>query len=247
MSIHFHLSIVPDSEAVAAYAFTAVADPLSRLERPVLGVATGSSPEGLYRLLAQACADGRFDASRLRAFALDEYVGIDPADPRSFAATLRRQVTESWGLDAGRIRVPDGRAADLDAECASFEADIREAGGVDVQIVGLGGNGHLAFNEPGSARDSRTRVVELDERTRRDNARFFEMAESVPRWAVTQGIATILEARRIVALAVGEGKAGAVARAVVGPIDASCPASFLRLHPDVVVIVDEAAARLLPR
>lgn len=247
MNTTFRLRVLPDAAAVAAAAFDTVVGRLRSSDRPVLGLATGSSPVDLYGLLANAHAEGSFATTRLRAFALDEYVGLDPSDPLSFAETLRAQVARPLHLSEGAVTVPDGRASDLRGSCERFESDIRAAGGVDVQVVGLGSNGHLAFNEPGSSRVSRTRVVELDERTRRDNARFFGSLDAVPRSAVTQGIGTILEARAIVAIAQGVGKADAVARAVAGPIGAECPASFLRLHPDVTFVVDEAAASLLPR
>lgn len=240
------LIVVTDQRTLAE----TVADRLARAveARPgtVLGVATGSSPLGVYRALAERVRAG-LDVSRVRAFALDEYVGLGAEDPRSYAATLLDAFARPLGLAPSALHVPDGTRPDLEQACRDYERAIAEAGGVDVQLAGLGANGHLAFNEPGSALDSVTRVVALAERTRADNARFFDAPGDVPRRAITQGVATILRARSIVAVATGPAKAAALAAAVTGPIGPDCPASFLRLHPDATVYADPAAAELLDR
>jgi glucosamine-6-phosphate deaminase len=207
----------------------------------VLGLATGSSPLPLYRALRRRVEQG-LDLSRVRGFALDEYVGLGPDDERSYAATIEREVTRPLGLDPALVRVPDGGAADLPKAATEYEEAIAAAGGVDLQILGIGTLGHLGFNEPGSSLVSRTRVKTLTEQTRRDNARFFGSVDETPAHCLTQGLGTILEARALVLFASGEGKAAAVAAAVEGGVSARCPASVLQLHPAVTVYLDEAAA-----
>ena len=214
----------------------------------VLGLATGSSPLGLYRELGQAVAEGRVDFSAAHGFALDEYVGLPPGHPEGYRQVLLREVCGVIGLAPERLAVPDGSGHDvptLMAAAARYEARIRELGGVDVQVLGIGANGHLGFNEPGSALTSRTRVKRLSDRTRRDNARFFQDIDDVPTHCVTQGLGTILGARRLVLVATGDAKADAVAAALEGPLTASVPASVLQWHPDTVVCLDEAAAAAL--
>jgi glucosamine-6-phosphate deaminase len=212
---------------------------------PVLGLATGSSPLGLYRELGRAVERGEVDFSRAHGFALDEYVGLPPGHPEGYREVLLREVCGVIGLAPERLAVPDGSGgnlATLVAAAASYEARMRELGGVDVQVLGIGANGHLGFNEPGSALTSRTRVKRLSDRTRRDNARFFTGLDDVPTHCVTQGLGTILAARRLVLVATGDGKAEAVAAALEGPLTASVPASVLQWHADTVVCLDEAAA-----
>ena len=214
----------------------------------VLGLATGSSPLGLYRELGRAVAEGRVDFSAAHGFALDEYVGLPPGHPEGYRQVLLREVCGVIGLAAERLAVPDGSGRDvptLMAAAAAYEARMRERGGVDVQVLGIGANGHLGFNEPGSALTSRTRVKRLSDRTRRDNARFFQDIDDVPTHCVTQGLGTILGARRLVLVATGDAKADAVAAALEGPLTASVPASVLQWHPDTVVCLDEAAAAAL--
>lgn len=230
--------------AAAAHAVASAAD-----DRPdlVLGVATGSSPQPLYRSLAILVRAG-LDLSSATAFALDEYVGLAPDHPESYHSVIAREVTAPLHLDPARVHVPEGPAADAGAAAEAYERAIARAGGVDLQILGIGTNGHIGFNEPGSAADSRTRVVELAPQTIADNSRFFlDPAEPVPTHALTQGVGTILEARRIVLVATGGHKADAIARAVEGPVTAAVPASFLQRHPDVTLFLDDAAAsRLSP-
>ena len=209
---------------------------------PVIGLATGSSPLAIYAELAARVRAGTLDPRRLRAFALDEYVGIAVDHPESYVSVLRREVVEPLGLDPDQVSVPDGRAADLPAACAAYEQAIRDAGGVDLQILGIGANGHIGFNEPTSSFASRTRLKTLALQTRADNARFFSDPDDVPTHCVTQGLGTIMDAREVLLVAQGETKAGAVAAAVEGPVTALCPASVLQFHERATVIVDEAAA-----
>lgn len=211
----------------------------------VLGVATGSSPLSLYEHLAAAVAAGDLDLSAASAFALDEYVGLPPGHPESYASVIARTVTEPLRLDPSRVRLPDGNAADVPAACADYERAIAAAGGVDVQILGVGANGHIGFNEPGSSLSSRTRIKTLAERTRADNARFFDSPEQVPTHCLTQGLGTIMAAREVVLVAQGASKADAIAAVVEGPVTASCPGSVLQFHEKATVIVDEQAAAKL--
>jgi glucosamine-6-phosphate deaminase len=213
---------------------------------PVLGLATGSSPLGLYAELSRAVEDGRLDLRRAHGFALDEYVGLPEGHPESYRQVLLREVCEPLGLPPERLHVPDGSGTterELASGAREYEREILAVGGVDVQILGIGANGHLGFNEPGSSLASRTRVKRLSDRTRRDNARFFgDDVDAVPTHCVTQGLGTVLDARRLVLVASGAGKAAAVAAAVEGPLSASCPASVIQWHADAVVVLDEAAA-----
>lgn len=211
----------------------------------VLGVATGSSPLGIYRELAAQVRGDTLDTVGVSAFALDEYVGLDPAHPESYHSVIRRTVTEPLRLASERVHVPAGTAADLEAECLAYERAIRSSGGIDLQLLGIGGNGHVGFNEPVSSFSSRTRLKTLAPQTRADNARFFDSPEQVPVHCITQGLGTILEADRLLLVAHGSAKANAVARMVEGPLTSMCPASVLQLHPNATVIVDrEAAAEL---
>jgi len=208
----------------------------------VLGVATGGSPLALYAHLAALVKSGRLDLSEASAFALDEYVGIPLDHPESYHAVIDRTVTAPLHLDPARVHVPDGSLDGLETAGQRYDAAIVAAGGVDVQILGIGSNGHIGFNEPTSSLASRTRVKTLTPRTRADNARFFDSEEQVPRHCITQGIGTIMEARNLVLVAVGAHKAEAIAATVEGPVTSWCPASILQMHPRATIIVDQAAA-----
>ena len=237
--------VSPDAAAAGAGAADLVAAVAARRPRLVLGVATGSSPQPLYRALQEHVVRG-LDLSGATVFALDEYVGIDPRHPQSYVAVIDRDVRQPLGLDPARVHVPHGATADRHTTAAAYDRAIAAAGGVDLQILGIGSNGHIGFNEPGSAYSSRTRVVDLAPQTIADNSRFFDSADDVPTQAVTQGVGTILDAREIVLVAAGAAKADAVAASVRGPIGPAVPASFLRQHPRVTLFLDEAAAALLP-
>lgn len=237
--------ICKDADEAGRQAARRISAILARRTDPVLGVATGSTPLPTYRALAALVASGAMDTTGLSAFALDEYVGMPVDDERSYADTIRRTVTEPLGLDRASVHVPDGMAEDLVAGCQAYEDRIREAGGIDVQILGIGGNGHIGFNEPTSSFASRTRLKTLAPRTRHDNKRFFAEGERVPTHCVTQGLGTIMDARHVVLLANGQEKAEAVAAAVEGPVSSMCPASVLQHHQHAVVVLDEAAASKL--
>lgn len=233
--------VVPDALGTGAVAAGILAAVIRSKPDAVLGVATGSSPLPVYAALAEHA----LDMSGVRAFALDEYVGLPAGHAQSYAEVVRREVTERLGLDPARVAVPDGGAADPHHAAALYDAAIRSAGGVDVQILGIGHNGHLAFNEPGSGLDSRTRVEFLAERTRQANARYFRSIDDVPTQCITQGLGTILEARHLLMVVNGADKAEVLAAALQGPVTPECPASALQLHPHVTVVADEVAAALL--
>lgn len=234
--------ILADAAKVAEVAAARIADVVRRTPAAVLGLATGSSPLAIYARLAGLVRAGELDVSAVGAFALDEYVGIPAEHPESYVSVIRREVTEPLGLDPGRVHVPDGRAADIERACDEYEAAIVAAGGIDIQLLGIGANGHIGFNEPSSSLRSRTRIKTLTRRTRVDNARFFASPDQVPTHCITQGLGTIMDARRLMLVAQGEHKAAAVAAAVEGPVTAMCPASILQFHPHAAVVVDEAAA-----
>lgn len=238
--------ICSDAEAVGEMAAAKVAR-VCRMAGPeaVIGVATGSSPLATYAGLARRVASGALDLTHAYAFALDEYVGLPKGHPESYAEVIRRTVTEPLKMNPARVNVPDGFAADLEAGAAAYEESIRAVGGVDVQILGVGSNGHIGFNEPMSSLGSRTRVKTLTDRTRLDNQRFFDSLDQVPVHCVTQGLGTIMDARHVVLVAQGAGKAGAVAAVVEGPVSARMPGSVLQLHPDATIIVDADAASAL--
>ncbi|WP_454050076.1 glucosamine-6-phosphate deaminase [Cellulomonas sp. Marseille-Q8402] len=240
------LEVLPDAAAVGARAAGVVAAEIRRRPRLVLGVATGSSPEPLYAELAAHVRDG-LDVTGVEAWALDEYVGLPADHAESYRAVVGRTVTGPLRLDPDRVHVPDGTTDDPRAAAAAYEAGLERAGYADLQILGIGHNGHLAFNEPGSPTDGRTRVVALTPRTRAANARFFGGdADAVPSHALTQGIGTITAARHLLLVATGTDKADAVAAALTGPVTPEVPASVLQRHPRVTVLLDEAAARALP-
>jgi glucosamine-6-phosphate deaminase len=218
---------------------------VSRKPGAVLGLATGASPLAIYRDLAGRHAAGRLSLAGARAFLLDEYVDLPPGHPESYRSFIARELEAHVDFAPDAICGPDVHADDLLAACDAYESAIRESGGVDLQLLGIGTDGHIGFNEPASSLASRTRIKTLTDQTRRDNARFFASLDEVPRHVVTQGVGTILEARHLVLLAFGPTKAAAVAAAVEGPVTAMVPASALQLHPHATVVVDGAAASQL--
>jgi len=237
--------IVPDAAAGGELIATAIADLLTRKPDALLGVATGSSPLPIYQALAAKVRARALDVSRARICQLDEYVGLPQGHPESYRAVVLREVVEPLGLTAGSFMGPDGSAEDIAAACVEYDRALAAAGGVDLQLLGIGTDGHIGFNEPCSSLASRTRIKTLTQQTRVDNARFFDSLDEVPHHVITQGIGTILEARHLVLLATGEAKAEAVAQTVEGPVAAIVPASALQLHQHATVVVDEAAASKL--
>lgn len=238
--------VLPDARAAAQLAADAVQSLLEGNPAAVLGVATGSSPQALYDELVRRHRHGALSFARARAFMLDEYVGLPPGHPQSYREVVRRDLEAHLDFADGALQGPDGTAEDLRQAADDYDAAITAAGGVDLQVLGIGSDGHIAFNEPGSSLSSRTRLKTLTRQTRQDNARFFGGdVDRVPRWCLTQGLGTISDARHVILLASGEGKADAVAGMVEGPLSASCPASVLQWHRHVTVLLDPAAASTL--
>lgn len=239
--------VQPDAAAVAQLAARIFERQLQRKPASVLGLATGSTPLGLYRELIALHGAGRIDFSHARSFNLDEYLGLDPDHSQSYAHFMREHLFQHVNFAPGATHLPSGLAADFEAEAARYENAIRRSGGIDLQLLGLGANGHIGFNEPSSSLTSRTRIKTLAPQTIEDNARFFGDRAHVPRHVITMGIGTIMEARHCLVLAIGPAKAEAVAQMVEGPISANWPASALQMHPSCTLMVDEAAAKSLHR
>lgn len=239
------LIITDDQARLGETGAAIIAGQVRREPGTVLGLATGGSPLPVYEQLTR---HRNTAFSQVTCFALDEYEGLPAEHPQSYRHFISERIIRPLGIDHSKVNVPRGDAADLDAECAAFEDKITAAGGVDLQILGLGRNGHLAFNEPGSSFASRTRPVRLTQDTRNANARFFDSLDQVPTHALTQGLATILEARHLMLIASGDGKAAALAQALEGPVTEAFPASLIQQHPNVTVIADrQATTQLNPR
>ncbi len=211
----------------------------------VLGLATGSTPIGMYACLVEDCKEGKTSFADVTTFNLDEYVGLPGTHDQSYRYFMDENLFDSVDIDKARTNLPDGCAADPQAMCAAYEMAIEEAGGIDIQVLGLGHNGHIGFNEPADDFPVCTHPVDLTESTINANSRLFNSADEVPRQAVTMGIGTIMKARKVIVLANGSGKADIVKQAFTGPVVPQVPASVLQLHPDVTVVLDaEAAAKL---
>src|SRR5438309_1694593 len=219
-----------------------VAELLNTKPNAVLGMATGSTPLGLYQELVRMYKQGQLDFSRVMTFNLDEYVGLPGNHPQSYAYFMQENFFRHVNVPAQNINVPSGTTSNYPAFCDWYEKRIAECGGIDLQILGIGSDGHIAFNEPTSSLSSRTRLKTLSKQTIDDNARFFERREDVPVYAITMGVGTILDAHKLVLVASGSSKAKAVAQAVEGPVTSIVTARALQLHRDGIVIVDEAAA-----
>ena len=213
-------------------------------EKPeaVLGLATGRTPQRLYQELIRLHREEGLDFSRITTFNLDEYVGLPASHAQSYRHFMRENLFRQINVDPARTHVPDGMAADLHAECHGYEERIAAAGGIDLQLLGLGRNGHIGFNEPTGSLRSRTWIKILSEQTLRDNSAVFGDLAAMPRHAITMGVGTILDARRVLLLAFGPAKVRATVDMIEGPLAAICPASALQLHPRATVILDEASA-----
>ena len=222
-----------------------VADRLRKKPNLVLGLATGSTPLGLYKELIRLHRDEGLDFSKVTTFNLDEYVGLPPSHDQSYHYFMHENLFKHINLDPRHIHVPQGMAKDIDVFCAWYEQRIVESGGIDLQVLGIGANGHIAFNEPGSSLGSRTRIKTLTGTTRVDNARFFKTKEEVPRFAITMGVGTIMDAKELLLLANKASKSDAVKAAVEGPLTATCPASIIQMHKSAYVFLDKEAASQL--
>ena len=237
--------IAENYESMSRIACQAVVDLLNRKPNAVLGLATGSTPVGLYQELGRLYQESEIDLARVTTFNLDEYVGLKRDHPQSYSRFMREQLFQHVNIPEHAVHVPNGTTTNHEAFCQWYEDEIKRCGGIDLQILGIGSDGHIAFNEPGSSLGSRTRLKTLTQQTIDDNARFFDTPEEVPRYAITMGVGTILEAQHCLMIASGESKAEPIAKAIEGPVTASITASALQLHRKVTVVLDEAAASRL--
>lgn len=237
--------IYETSDQAAERAASEILAALERKPDLVLGLATGSTPIGVYSRLIRAHRERGADFSRVRSFNLDEYLDLGPGHPQSYRAFMRRNLFDALNIPERHIHFPPSEGGSLLERCERYEEEIRAAGGIDIQLLGIGTNGHIGFNEPTSSLRSRTHLQTLTPKTLRDNARFYPPEEVQPRMAVTMGIGTILNARRIILQAFGPGKAEAVRTSIEGPVSSFCPGSALQLHPDVLFLLDGEASSLL--
>jgi glucosamine-6-phosphate deaminase len=239
--------VLADAEQVVRAAASRIAELVRGRPAAVLGLATGGTVQGVYRELIRLHRECDLRFAQVRSFNLDEYLGLPHDHPQSYHTFMREQLFDHIDLPEAQRWIPDGMAADPRAHGQWYEERIAAAGGIDLQLLGIGRDGHIGFNEPGSSLASRTRVKALTQQTREDNARFFGSVERVPPLAITMGVGTILAARECLLLATGESKAVAVAAMIEGPLMASVPATALQLHPRTTVLVDRAAAGRLQR
>ncbi len=237
--------ILPEAAQATGLVAAYIARAVRRKPEIVLGLATGGTPVPVYRELIGRHREQGLDFSRVTTFNLDEYLGLAPDHPASYRRFMRAELFDHVNIPPQNTHVPEGSADDIESHCRQYEERIRAGGGIDIQLLGIGSDGHIGFNEPGCSLTSRTHVQRLATQTRRDNARFFNQPDEVPVAAVTMGIGTILEARVCLLLAFGAGKAAAVAGAIEGPVTAMNPASALQLHPETICFLDEAAAARL--
>lgn len=234
---------VKDYDEMSEKACEWLIEKMGKLEAPVLGLATGSTPEGLYDRLIEAYKQGDVTFKDTTTFNLDEYVGLSENDPQSYHFYMHERFFKHIDIKPENTHLPKGDAHNLEEETKRYEQLIKDAGGVDVQLLGIGTNGHIAFNEPGISFDSRTQVVDLTESTIKANSRFFNSMDDVPTQAVTMGIESILESDEIVMLVSGESKAEALAQVINGEVTEDCPATVLQQHENVTIIADEAALK----
>jgi glucosamine-6-phosphate deaminase len=239
------VEVLEDYDEVSRRAAAIVSSQIRRKPDSVLGFATGSTPLQLYDILIQSHRERGLDFSKITSFNLDEYVGLAPEHPQSYHHFMWENLFKHVNVTPSRVFIPHGMADDIEFFCEWYEQQILKAGGIDVQIIGIGANGHLAFNEPGSSLGSKTRIKTLTAKTVRDNARFFENPDEVPRQAITMGIGTILDARTILLIASGERKADAIKAALEGPVTGMCPATVVQMHRFAHVIIDKPAASRL--
>lgn len=240
-----NILIVNDYDEMSKKAAHIFVAQILRSPESVLGLATGSTPVGLYEALIRFYNEGMISFEGVVTFNLDEYVGLEAHHPQSYSYFMNEHLFKHVDIQSGNYHIPSGAAADIERECNRYEAMILNAGGIDLQVLGIGRNGHIGFNEPDIKFEARTHVVNLDDQTITDNARFFNSTIDVPKMAISMGIKTIMQSRGIVLLASGREKAEALAGMVSGKITPEIPASVLQLHPNVTIIVDREAATML--
>lgn len=238
--------IFPDASSIAEYVSQTLIDRIRHDPEVVLGLATGGTMEPIYAHFVETSRQQQLNVSKFSSFNLDEYVGLSADHPKSYAAYMHHHLFRHLGFDVERHHLPDGQVSDLDAYCHAYTNKIRQLGGIDLQLLGVGSNGHIGFNEPGTSFDSRCHVVELSERTRIDNSRFFAKNAIVPASAITMGIRDIMEAHEILLIATGENKAPIIAEYYKNDVTPDIPFTILKQHTRVKVILDDAAASLLP-
>ncbi|WP_077624753.1 glucosamine-6-phosphate deaminase [Sediminibacillus massiliensis] len=238
---------VEDYQEMSRVASQFIIEKVQLLDNPVLGLATGSTPEGVYKQLIEKRKQGNVSFANTSTFNLDEYVGLDGDDPNSYRYYMNEKLFSHIDIPGENTRVPNGMKKDLEQECGQYEQLIKEKQGIDLQMLGIGLNGHIGFNEPGTSLQTRTHVVELAQSTRKANARFFDSLEEVPEQAITMGIETIMASREIILLVSGERKAEALDRLLNGPVTEDFPASILQTHPNVKIIADRAARSLMKK
>ena len=236
---------VKNYEEMSRKASSIIIEKIKELQRPVIGMATGSTPEGLYQCLIEAYQKGEVSFKDVSTFNLDEYVGMNLENLNSYQYYMNDKLFRYIDISPENTHLPNGNAGDLQKECKEYEKQIGATGRIDIQILGIGLNGHIGFNEPGTSFSSRTHIVDLDESTRHANARFFSSIDEVPTQAITMGIGTIMESKLALLLVSGEKKAPALARLLTGHISVDFPASILQAHSELVIIADEAACRLI--
>ena len=234
--------IVKDKEEMGKQAAALIAADMKKIPHFVLGLATGSTPVPLYQELIRMNQAGEIDFATTISFNLDEYVGLPPTHDQSYRYFMNQELFDHVNIDKRNTHVPNGMAEDLEAECEVYETMIDGVGGIDCQVLGIGSNGHIGFDEPGSSLGSLTRIKTLTAGTRDDNARFFDSIDDVPKLALTMGIGSILKAKKVVLLAYGENKADAIVHALEGPVTAMCPASALQLHRFATFVITEDCA-----
>ncbi|QGJ71750.1 Glucosamine-6-phosphate deaminase [Planctomycetales bacterium 10988] len=237
--------IEPNLSTLSQFAAEYFSQQIRRKPQSVLGLATGGTPLELYRLLIKKYQDGEVDPSQIQTFNLDEYVGIPSDHEQSYRTFMEVNLFRPLKIREEQIHFLDGMSRNFEQTAQEYELAIQQRGGIDLQLLGIGRDGHIAFNEPGSSLASRTRLKTLTYETRRDNARFFGTIEKVPRLALTMGIGTILDAKECLLIAGGEAKAEAVAAMIEGPVTAQVTASALQMHPRTICLLDEAAASRL--
>lgn len=233
--------IAQSTEEFGALAFNEMIKVIKSNPSCTLGLATGSTPIPLYDAMAKDHAENGTSYKNVTTFNLDEYVGLPKEHPESYISFMKKNLFSRIDIDMKNVNIPNGLADDIAAECKRYSALLEKAS-VDIQVLGIGGNGHIAFNEPGTPFDSKTHRVHLTQKTISDNARFFSTIDEVPKSALTMGIGEIMRAKKLLLLANGKNKADAVYNMIKGPVTTDCPASVLQNHPDVVVILDQSAA-----
>lgn len=239
--------ILPSIEDCANLGARKVSDLVNSKSNAVLGLATGSTPIPVYEELVRLHNESGLSFSKVKSFNLDEYIGLAPDHSCSYHYFMKEHLFNLIDIEQDFTYVPNGMVDDISEECSKYENAIKDCGGIDLQILGIGSDGHIGFNEPGSSLSSRTRIKTLASETIRDNARFFDDEDEVPRHCITMGVGTILDSRSVLLLAFGEGKADVVAKSIEGPITSMVPASVLQMHQNVTVLLDDKAASKLSR